>query len=250
MTKPLAHKRIQKEKMNAAHSAWQVMNTTLSKNLIDLSSSEEYEDTNSDGDDDSDDDFVEDDDELDNDEGEDSIINRLAASEADIKKKKNKDVQKYILGFLHALIKEKKSVKGCFSRNTQPLAINDDESIEDHGFSDGKCDNSESEEELLLDGQEKMEASETVVKVVNDGLWLTRCIRKWANICMKGELISLSLRRKMFTKSLLHDELISLQLAAYLLSQKFKATPELVKNYLNQHILSQLNIRPVQHISI
>ncbi|CAG8488027.1 15680_t:CDS:2 [Cetraspora pellucida] len=67
---------------------------------------------------------------------------------------------------------------------------------------------------------------------------------------MKGELIPPSLRGKMPTKSLLYDEFVSLQLAAYLRSQKFNATPKLVKNYLDQHILPQLNIRPVQYISV
>ncbi|CAG8460955.1 13903_t:CDS:2, partial [Cetraspora pellucida] len=73
---------------------------------------------------------------------------------------------------------------------------------------------------------------------------------KWANICMREKLILPSLREKLPTKNLLHNKFVSLQLAAYLRTQKFKATPELVKNYYDQHILPRLNIRPVQHISV
>ncbi|CAG8831033.1 1734_t:CDS:1, partial [Cetraspora pellucida] len=64
--------------------------------------------------------------------------------------------------------------------------------------------------------QGKIEVSEIVVKVVNGSSWLARCIRKWANICMKEELIPPSLRGKMPMKSLLHNEFVFLQLAAYL----------------------------------
>ncbi|CAG8464817.1 16305_t:CDS:2, partial [Cetraspora pellucida] len=41
---------------------------------------------------------------------------------------------------------------------------------------------------------------------------------------------------------LLNDELVSLQLAAYLRSVKFKVNPETVKSYVEQKILPQLNV--------
>ncbi|CAG8744506.1 2151_t:CDS:2, partial [Gigaspora rosea] len=76
--------------------------------------------------------------------------------------------------------------------------------------------------QLLLKDKEKMEASKTVTGVVNRGPWLAKCIRKWANLCMRGELIEPNFRGKLPSRSLLHDELVSLQLGAYLRSQKFE----------------------------
>ncbi|CAG8786467.1 43928_t:CDS:2, partial [Gigaspora margarita] len=64
------------------------------------------------------------------------------------------------------------------------------------------------------------------------------------------ELIQPDLQKKFFSKSLLHDKLISLQLAAYLCSNKFKVNPIIVKDYLEQHIFSQLQIEPLLHISV
>ncbi|CAG8585218.1 11828_t:CDS:2, partial [Scutellospora calospora] len=223
--------------MNAARSAQQAMNT---KNLVDLSSSEEYESNNSNRDNNSDDEFVEDD-ELDNDKDASSIIDRLlAASEASFEKKRQLKLYTGLSARTHQrknkILKEAAArslkITSFFCTTNTQLPAADEEDIEDHN------------------GQGKMKASETVAKVINGGPWLAKCIRKWANICIIEELISLSLRGKLPTKSPLHNKFVSLQLATYLPTQKFKATPELVKNYYDQHILPRLNIRPVQHISV
>ncbi|CAG8751443.1 21581_t:CDS:2, partial [Gigaspora margarita] len=162
--------------------------------------------------------------------------------------------------------------------NTQLLATDDNEDTEDYGSSEKECDDDESEDDnesedndepeddnesedndkdeeflinntiefvnkimnkkmlsktlsktkkthytsvlyffrLLLDGQGKMEASETVAK----------------------ESIPPSLRGKLPTKSPLHDEFVSLHLAAYLQTQKFKATPELSGQLIGGYISS------------
>ncbi|CAG8631308.1 1430_t:CDS:2, partial [Cetraspora pellucida] len=76
---------------------------------------------------------------------------------------------------------------------------------------------------LLLKGQKKMDAAKVVSDVIDGGLWLA---------------------------NLLHDELVSLELAAYLRSQKFNVDPIMVKDYFEQIILSQLNIKSVQCISV
>ncbi|CAG8737796.1 3445_t:CDS:2, partial [Gigaspora rosea] len=94
---------------------------------------------------------------------------------------------------------------------------------------------------LLFNGKQKIQASDAVAEVVNGGPWLARCVRKWASICIKGELIR-NFRGKFPSKSLLNDELVSLQLAAYLRSVKFKVNPEMVKSYVEQRILPQLNV--------
>ncbi|CAG8488046.1 15681_t:CDS:1 [Cetraspora pellucida] len=214
MTKPSAFKRLQEKKMNAARSVWQVINTTP-PNLIDLSSSEKYESTNSNENENLDDDFVEDDDELDDNRGANSIIDcLLAASKANFEKKGRPKIYTGLSACTRQ--RKKKALKDTavgslkitsfFSAtNTQLLAIDDDKVIGDHSFSDRECSDSESEDEeslinnaiefvnkilnekmvskterthytavlyflqLLLDGQEKMKASETVVKVVNGG---------------------------------------------------------------------------------
>ncbi|CAG8745128.1 25186_t:CDS:2 [Cetraspora pellucida] len=216
------------------------MNT---KNLIDLSSSEEYESNNSNRDNDSDDEFVEDD-ELNNNEDASSIIDHLlAASEASFEKRND---QNYILGFLQELLPaaDEEDIED-YSSFRRECDDNESEDNNESGDDDKSEDDDESEDEevlinktiefvnktmnekilskmlsktkktrytavfyflrLLLDGQEKMEASETVAK---------------------RELIPLSLREKLPTKSPFHDEFVSLQLAAYLRTQKFKATPE------------------------
>ncbi|CAG8801838.1 14019_t:CDS:2, partial [Gigaspora rosea] len=107
-------------------------------------------------------------------------------------------------------------------------------------------------EEQLSDAEKarrkKIEASETVAKVVGGGPWLAKCIRKWTNICMKSELIQ-NFRGKFPSKSLLNDELVSLQVATYLRSQKFKVNPIVVKNYVENQVLPQLN-GAVKRISI
>ncbi|CAG8706632.1 8779_t:CDS:2 [Gigaspora margarita] len=71
-----------------------------------------------------------------------------------------------------------------------------------------------------------------------------------ANICLRKELIQPDLCGKSFSKSLLHDKLVSLKVASYLHSQKFKVDPIMVKSYFEQQILLQLNIKSVQHISV
>jgi hypothetical protein len=67
---------------------------------------------------------------------------------------------------------------------------------------------------------------------------------------MKEELIPPSFQERFSSKSLVDDELVSLQLAAYLHSQKFKIDSMIVKSYFKQHIFSQLNLESMQHISV
>ncbi|CAG8648645.1 16006_t:CDS:2, partial [Cetraspora pellucida] len=94
---------------------------------------------------------------------------------------------------------------------------------------------------LLFNGKKKIKASEAVAEVIGGGPWFAKCIRKWANICMKGELIQ-HCHGKFSSKSLLNDELVSLKLAAYLRSQKFQINPIMVKNYVEQQIIPQLDV--------
>ncbi|CAG8653792.1 6725_t:CDS:2, partial [Scutellospora calospora] len=72
----------------------------------------------------------------------------------------------------------------------------------------------------------------------------------WTNTCMKKELIQPDLRGRSPSKSLLYDELVSLQVAFYLRSKKFNVDPIMVKNYFEQEIFPLLNIESVQSISI
>ncbi|CAG8817342.1 4453_t:CDS:2, partial [Cetraspora pellucida] len=69
---------------------------------------------------------------------------------------------------------------------------------------------------LLLKGQKKMDAAKAISDVING---------------------------RSPSKSLLHDELVSFELATYLHFQKFNIDPIIVKNYFEQTILSQLNIK-------
>ncbi|CAG8756105.1 8668_t:CDS:2, partial [Acaulospora morrowiae] len=81
---------------------------------------------------------------------------------------------------------------------------------------------------LRLINKKKVEAANMVSEVVNGGPWLVRCIRKWANICMKGELIQPTAQGRFPSKSLLNDELVSFQLAAYLHTQTFEVSPRML----------------------
>ncbi|CAG8841710.1 34657_t:CDS:2, partial [Gigaspora margarita] len=104
--------------------------------------------------------------------------------------------------------------------------------------------------QLLLQGQKKLETAEIVANIVNGRPWLARSIRVWANICLRKELIQPDLCKKSPSKSLLYDKLVSLKVASYLHSQKFKVDPIMVKSYFEQQILPQLNIESVQYISV
>ncbi|CAG8678686.1 7389_t:CDS:2, partial [Cetraspora pellucida] len=75
---------------------------------------------------------------------------------------------------------------------------------------------------LHLQDQKKLVASKTVTDIVN------------------GRFLS---------KSLLYNELVSLQVASYLHSKKFKIDSIIVKDYFEQEILPFLNIESVQSIS-
>ncbi|CAG8563800.1 3897_t:CDS:2, partial [Cetraspora pellucida] len=142
------------------------------------------------------------DDELYNNEDASSIIDHLlAASEANLKKR---DDQNYISSFLQELL---------------PAA--DEKDIEDH-----------KNEEVLIN-----KTIEFVNKTMNEKI-LSKMLSKTKKthytavlyflwLLLDEELIPLSLRGKLLTKSPLHDEFVSLQLTAYLRTQKFKATPEL-----------------------
>ncbi|CAG8653822.1 8865_t:CDS:2, partial [Scutellospora calospora] len=68
----------------------------------------------------------------------------------------------------------------------------------------------------------------------------------WTNTCMKKELIQPDLRGRSLSKSLLNDELVSLQVASYLRSKKFNVDSIMVKNYFEQEIFPLLNIESVQ----
>ncbi|CAG8808129.1 24045_t:CDS:2, partial [Cetraspora pellucida] len=135
--------------MNAAHSVQQVINTTP-PNLIDLSSSEEYESTNSNEDKNSNDDLVKDDDELDDNRGANSIIDCLLAASK--------------LALKDTAVGSLKITSIFSATNTQLLTIDDDEDIGDHSFSDSECSDSESEDEESLINN----AIEFVNKILNE----------------------------------------------------------------------------------
>lgn len=67
---------------------------------------------------------------------------------------------------------------------------------------------------------------------------------------MKKELIQPDLWGRFSSKSLLHDEFVSLQVASYLHSIKFNVDPIMVKSYFEQEILPLLNNEFVQYISV
>ncbi|CAG8801826.1 25850_t:CDS:2, partial [Gigaspora margarita] len=184
----------------------------VSYSFINLASSEEYFDSNDDSDESSDNNFME----L---EDLDEIIRHLA----------------------------------FFSNNQQLVADNDESSrdFQNQNNQGGEVLGEESvlsraEEarymtvlyflRLLLQGQKKLEAAKMVANIVNGGPWLARSIRP-------------DLREKFSSKSLLHDELVSLKVASYLRFQKFKVDLIMIKSYFEQQILPQLNIESVQHIS-
>ncbi|CAJ0752739.1 16820_t:CDS:2, partial [Entrophospora sp. SA101] len=87
-----------------------------------------------------------------------------------------------------------------------------------------------------------IDASNKVAELYGKGEYCSRCIHRWAKICLEGKHISLSLSGKFSSKSFLHDELVSLQVSSYLHSKKFKVSPMLVKKYFEEHILPVLHI--------
>ncbi|CAG8780141.1 2667_t:CDS:2 [Cetraspora pellucida] len=86
---------------------------------------------------------------------------------------------------------------------------------------------------LLQHDSSKMEASRVVATIHNG-----------------GNLLPPSQRGKHPSQSLLHDEEVSLKVANYLRSTKFKVNPRLVKQYFENNILPELHIDQVQTISL
>ncbi|CAJ0649702.1 12972_t:CDS:2, partial [Entrophospora sp. SA101] len=95
-----------------------------------------------------------------------------------------------------------------------------------------------------------IDASNKVAELYGKGEYCSRCIHRWAKICLEGKHISLSLSGKFSSKSFLHDELVSLQVSSYLHSKKFKVSPMLVKKYFEEHILPVLHIEVPFTISV
>ncbi|CAG8795165.1 41545_t:CDS:2, partial [Gigaspora margarita] len=86
--------------------------------------------------------------------------------------------------------------------------------------------------QLLIEGKKKLKHQKQLPRllVVDHGL---------LNV-LESELIQ-NFREKFPSKSLLNDELVSLQVATYLCSQKFKVNQIVVKNYVENQVLPQLN---------
>ncbi|RIB20075.1 hypothetical protein C2G38_2180248 [Gigaspora rosea] len=68
--------------------------------------------------------------------------------------------------------------------------------------------------------------------------------------CLEGDLLPPSQHGKHLSKSLLHDEYVSLRITNYLRATKFQVTPRLVKEYFEKHILPELYIDRAQTISL
>ncbi|CAG8787724.1 26602_t:CDS:2, partial [Gigaspora margarita] len=125
-------KKLQRENINTTHPDRQ--------NLVDLSSSEEYESINSDKSDNLNNNFVKDNNELDNNEEADSIINHLFVALATTLK--------------DAAIE---SLKITFSFNSQILVTNDN-STKDLSYVSDREENNKNKsdnEEILIDKKEK-----------------------------------------------------------------------------------------------
>ncbi|CAG8799636.1 19386_t:CDS:2 [Cetraspora pellucida] len=209
-----------------------------SYSLVDLDSSEEYLDSSGNSDESLDDNFIE----LDNLDDANIIIEQLRAFLLVGSKKKGALLS--MLGILN--VQDKEEIRPS-EKHTQPPMVDNDENYRD--FQDQGDQGDDELEEVLddevlstteeahylavlyflhlcLQGQKKIEVSKTVADIVND------------------------LRGRSPSKSLLHDELVSLQVAFYLHSKKFNVDPIMVKNYFKQEILSLLNIESVQGISV
>jgi hypothetical protein len=127
---------------------------------------------------------------------------------------------------------------------------------------------------LCSTGKTKKEASEIVSDIHNSGPWRARSIRKWAAMCIRceflfsfpiainvkkydiyfffilAERIPQSLRGKFPSKSLLHDEIVSIGISSFLRLNKFKVGPALVKKHFEENILPALNISSAHSISL
>ncbi|CAG8749139.1 27268_t:CDS:2 [Gigaspora margarita] len=223
MTRLSKLKMLQREKMNVANAA-----RPTRQNLIDLSSSEEDKSINSDESDNSDDDFAEDNNELDDNKETNSIINRLLmASAASFKnnkctiytglstwtcQRKNKVLKNAAVGSL--------KITSFFYANSQLLATDNMSTEDSNSISDIM------HEEMLS----KMEQACYIA------------VLYFLRLLLKG-------KEKMEASKTV-AEFVSFQFGAYLRSQKFEVTPEMVKKYFEEQILLQLNIRSVQGISV
>ncbi|CAG8785010.1 37272_t:CDS:2 [Gigaspora margarita] len=164
------------------------------------------------------------------------------------KQRKNKTLRETAVGFL--------SILQFFSFTSYENEQGEDDNEnnnEDDNNDDNKDDNEgmTEKEKKIADAiefvnkvicEEKLsEAEKAFAEVIGGGPWFAKCVRKWPNISMKGELIQ-HFRGKFPSKSLLNDELVSLKLAIYLRFQKFQINPISVKNYVKQQIIPQLDV--------
>ncbi|CAG8753190.1 2656_t:CDS:2, partial [Cetraspora pellucida] len=229
MTKLLPIKKLQQKRAEVARSAYA---------LIDLNSNEEYINSDDNSDESSDDNFME----LDCLDEVDLIIEQLRAV------KKTRCPAVYIGNSKHTRQRKNKTFREAaigslkithFFSNTQLPAIDNDEGYGDFqdqddqvvGLSAIEFVNQVMNDETLSKTEEAHYLAVLyflrlrLQDIVNGGLWLARSIRNWVNTCMKKELIQPDLRGRLPSKSLLHDKLVSLQLASYLHSQKFNVDP-------------------------
>ncbi|CAG8851715.1 26881_t:CDS:2, partial [Gigaspora margarita] len=74
------------------------------------------------------------------------------------------------------------------------------------------------------------DSSKIIAMIYGKGSYRARCIRRWAILCLKDNAIPPSFQGKYPSKSLLHDELVYMHMAAYLRSNKFKEIGQLRDN--------------------
>ncbi|CAG8814155.1 25305_t:CDS:2 [Gigaspora margarita] len=220
-----------------AHSA------CASSFLVDLDSSEKYIDSNDNLDESSNNNFME----LDNLDDANLAIEQLCAASV-----------------VEAAIESLKITK--FFSITQSPIVDNDESYEDFQDQDNQGDD-EFDEELdeELDKKEKKIciAIEYVEEVMNNKVlsptkeahylavfyFLRLCLQDQKKIKASKTVTSI-VNRRFSSKSLLYDKFVSLQVASYLRSKKFKVDPIMVKSYFEQEILPLLNNKSVQYILV
>ncbi|CAG8530434.1 1529_t:CDS:2 [Cetraspora pellucida] len=175
-------------------------------NYVDLDSSEEYVDSSGNSDESLDENF-----ELNDHDQANSIIERLFAASA--------------AAFREAA---RGSLKISHFFNNQ-LSITDHEE--------------DAEDFQKLDGNLSEELDEETKKIHSAIEFVDNIASKRSKKMDAAKAVSDIIDGRFSSKSLLYDELVSLELAAYLRFQKFNIDPIMVKDYFEQTILSQLNIK-------
>ncbi|CAG8634120.1 13119_t:CDS:1, partial [Funneliformis caledonium] len=94
--------------------------------------------------------------------------------------------------------------------------------------------------QLLNKRHVKLEASQIVADLLNQGIWFARCVRSWTKSFIEYGDVSNSNREKYLRKSIIDNEDVQLKVTSYLQQHKFDITIHSFCDYIANEILPSI----------